>query len=471
MAAAAPKASKDATRPVFHFRPPAQWMNDICGAFYYKGHYHIFFQFHPWSDQWGTGGTGQGVGWGHARSTDLVRWQFLPPALLPSKETNEYLTASGCALIRKNGVPILFFTHTPIGFPEMKREQWAALPEDDELIRWRRVDIGLSAGRSGIPFNMNPRWADMYVFRIKDRVFAIFKESDGLVCEAQNDQLTSWRAVGSLAGHGPYAAPNAAGVSGECPNLFSLHDQQVLIRSTQPISYLIGAFDPDAVTFVSQDDPQILDYGYAANEKPDLQMRGLVGTTVCTDPEGRTILFGRVWSFKPNRGWNGCMCIPRILSIDQKNRLIQTPVPELRELRGKHTHIENLTLRDESKRIDGARGDTLEIIAEFTTGNAEAFGLAVRCGADWTHGLIIKYSAGKLTAGGVEVPLVHNKDIKTFRLHLFLDKSVMELFIQDGLTSVTRVSYPPDEDQDVFFFSEGGSAEVVSLDVWEMGSI
>jgi len=51
MQTAVPKAEKDSTRPVFHFRPPAQWMNDVCGALFYKGWYHIFFQFHPWSDQ------------------------------------------------------------------------------------------------------------------------------------------------------------------------------------------------------------------------------------------------------------------------------------------------------------------------------------------------------------------------------------------------------------------------------------
>ena len=62
------KTAGDTTRPVFHFRPPGQWMNDVCGAFFYRGWHHVFFQFNPWADTWG-----QGIGWGHARSRDLVR--------------------------------------------------------------------------------------------------------------------------------------------------------------------------------------------------------------------------------------------------------------------------------------------------------------------------------------------------------------------------------------------------------------
>ncbi|MBT7161978.1 MAG: glycoside hydrolase family 32 protein, partial [Victivallales bacterium] len=45
--AARPAAEADPFRPVCHFRPPAQWMNDICGALYHEGYYHIFYQFNP----------------------------------------------------------------------------------------------------------------------------------------------------------------------------------------------------------------------------------------------------------------------------------------------------------------------------------------------------------------------------------------------------------------------------------------
>jgi sucrose-6-phosphate hydrolase SacC (GH32 family) len=55
-------AEEDPERPVYHFRPPAQWMNDINGPLYHKGYYHIFYQHNPYADTWGH------VHWGHARS-------------------------------------------------------------------------------------------------------------------------------------------------------------------------------------------------------------------------------------------------------------------------------------------------------------------------------------------------------------------------------------------------------------------
>ena len=50
VAVAAPRAAADPARPVYHLLPPAQWMNDVHGAFHHRGWYHVFFQFLPWTD-------------------------------------------------------------------------------------------------------------------------------------------------------------------------------------------------------------------------------------------------------------------------------------------------------------------------------------------------------------------------------------------------------------------------------------
>ena len=465
VAAAAPRAAADPARPVYHFLPPAQWMNDVHGAFHHRGWYHVFYQFLPWSDDLAK--AKRGIGWGHARSRDLVSWEFLPPALLPSPETGARGLASGSSWRRADGVPMLFYTHTPTGFPQQKREPRGALPVDEDLITWRTVDLGLTPGKSGVPADIRPIWADIYLFGHGERVFATFKESDGLVCEARNEALTEWRAAGHLGGTGSIAAAKE-GVAGECPNVFTLQERYVLIRSTYPISYLLGDFDPDAVTFAADGPPRILDYGYGGDVQPHQYSRGLYGTTAFVDRSGRTILAGWVSGFKEGRGWRGCMSLPRVLSIEG-GRLIQTPLPELSRLRRRHTRTENLALSNGVRLIPDARGKALEIVAEVTPGHATSCGLRVRCREDGSGGLALSYSAGTLDVAGTRVPLPLAAG-ETLKLHLFLDRSVMEVFVQDGAT-VTRVNYPREEDTAVAAFATGGGATLVSFDAWEMASI
>ena len=489
VAEAVPRAAADPARPVYHFLPPAQWMNDVHGAFHHRGWYHVFFQFLPWGDDIAAA-KAAGIGWGHARSRDLVHWQFLPPALLPRPEDNARSLASGSSWVRADGVPMLFYTHTPVGFPERKREARGALPLDDDLLTWRTVDLGLAPGHSGVPADIPSIWADIYLFGHGDRVFATFKQSDGLVCEAQNEELTEWRAVGHLGGTASIAA-HEPGVAGECPNLFALQGRSVLIRSTYPISYLLGDFDSDAVAFIADGPPRILDYGYGGTVQPALHSRGLYGTTAFVDrvgdadggqwpapPRGdrrggarsggaRTVLAGWVSGFAKGRGWNGCMSLPRVLSIEG-DRLIQTPLPELRHLRRRHTRVENLAFGG-VRPIPEARGKALEIAAELAPRDAASCGLRVRCRDDGSGGLLIRYTPGSLDVAGTRVPLRLAAG-ETLRLHLFLDHSVMELFIQDGAASVTRVDYPPEDDVAVALFADGGPA-TASLDAWKITSI
>ena len=55
--------------------------------------------------------------------------------------------------------------------------------------------------------------------------------------------------------------------------------------------------------------------------------------------------------------------------------------------------------------------------------------------------------------------------------HVFLDKSVLEVFVNDGRACVTQVVYPGPGDLGLEVFAEGGRATLLSLDVWQMASI
>ena len=461
--AAIPRAEQDPTRPVYHFRPPSQWMNDICGAIYYKGYYHAFYQYHPFSgNRWGKDDTV----WAHARSRDLVHWEDLPWAVLPMKDRGERRCNSGCVTLDGNGRPMIFYTFVPSHGKATrlgKREHWGAIPLDDELIKWRRVknEPLMAAGMNGVPSGVKSSWSDPFVFKSAGRTFVTFKSCNGLVCEAKDKELTIWEYAGKM-----------EGVSGECPNFFPLQDKWVLIRSTHPISYVVGDFDVQAITFEKNGGEGSMDYGFGKNPPKDRAWtRGLYGTNTFTDKDGRRILLGWICGFKPNRGWNGCMSLPRILTLDADNRLIQTPAPELKKLRGKHVEIDNMLLASEVKRLNEVNGDTLEIICEFEAGSAEAFGLKVRQSEDGKNAITIRYASGNLSVAGTDVPLQLHAPFKILKLHVFIDKSVLEVFIDDGATSVTRVEYPGEKDLGVSVFAENGSATLKSFDAWELKPI
>jgi beta-fructofuranosidase len=347
-----------------------------------------------------------------------------------------------------------------------RREHWAVFGDDD-LIRWKKWEGNpflswKTRDRHGAPDLPYDKEDMPFIFRESGRTFMLLSsckiEGKGVVpiYEAEDGGLLNWRYRGIM--HDG---------SGECPNMMKLGDKWVLLYGAYKwVEYFVGDFDVETLKFTPEKQG-VVDYSYGP-EHPNFYTRGLYATFTFPDPTGRQIMFGWVSGFAPGRGWHGCLSLPRVLSLDEELNLIQTPAPELENLRGGHRRIEDLAIADETKSLEDFEGDTIELVAAFEKGDAAAFGLKLRCDDSGRRGVILRFFDGILNVAGTQVPVDLEADGSTLELHVFLDKSVMELFINGGRACVTRVNYPGSDDLGISVFAEDGGVMLKSLDLWQM---
>jgi beta-fructofuranosidase len=444
-------------RPVFHFRPPAQWMNDPNGTFFHDGYYHVFYQHNPYADTWGH------MHWGHARSKDLVQWEHLPIALPPSLDLGEEHCFSGCAWVNEAGEPMLFYTSVAFGSANRPNEQWAALPLDEELLTWKKYPANpmLSLKTHGGP-EFGRDWRDPFIFEEAGRTFLVLgaDTSDEAVIpiyEAKDPELTEWEYRGNL-----FSLPKSELGFFECPNFFKLDGQWVLFTSPyRPVEYFIGDFELDTYKFTPKTHG-VLDAGAGGTAN-------FYATNITFDEQGRCILYGWVRGFPEGRGWNGCLALPRVLTI-REGHPVQVPVPELQTLRDRHFKLEGQEL---AGAVEVPAADTkgcAELIAVFQQPEGDVrYGLKVEA-ADAGEGIPILFEGGMLTVAGTEIPLTLEPG-EELKLHVFLDRSVLEVFVNDGQKAVTRVIAPGKESPAIQAVAEGGKVKLVSLDGWSIRPI
>lgn len=430
-----PIASADPERPVYHFHPPANWINDPNGTVYYKGWHHLFYQLNPFTANPGN------QHWGHARSKDLVNWEHLPIAISPSPEKGERAIYSGGAIIADDGRPRLIYTS--IGHPQP--EQWMALPQDDDLISWKKFTgnpVLTSAAHGSLSVN---QWRDPFLFREAGQVYMVCggnarngRGGAGHVqlYKAVKDDLSRWKHLGAV-----FQPLERETYNIECPNLFKLDGKWVLIISPhRPCEYYVGSLDLQRVKFTPETHA-ILDAGdaYASN--------------ISQDNQGRTILWlwGRT-STPQGRGWNGVITMPRILSIGADGFLRQQAPREFETLRGAVKTFAPGPMGESPLRLDGVPGDAAEIEAEFSVGNFSTFGFDVR--RVGKPAMTVAVEKGWLTSGTARA---YVGNAERYKLRLFLDKRCLEVYVNDGAVALYNSIDSQPGDQAVSAFARTGN--------------
>jgi len=474
----------DPHRPKYHFMPSFAWMNDINGAIFWKGRYHIFYQHNPDGAYW------KWMQWGHASSVDLVHWVNHPIALTPTLQGPDRDGCfSGGAFVNKKGVPTFIYHGVPEG-------TCIATSEDDMLIHWTKHPANpvLRVPQPGdegygqyIVFDPCA-WVDgdTYYALIGNRVPGVSGDGTSLF---KSLSLAHWEYVGAF-----YQSERRwTDADEDCavPDFFPLGDKHILLFCShlQGTQYYIGQLEGN------QYHPET--HGWMSWPGGHLG-----GPRTLLDGKGRRLFFDWIRELRGGdreraSGWSGVMTLPRMLSLASDGSLLLEPVPELEVLRLNHRKHENIYLSADSElTLNDVRGACLELVVEIAFDEAREFGVKVRCapdGAEQTSIVCVPgekslqvdiststldesikyfyYRSGKAerTVEAQKAPFILSPG-ETLRLHIFLDRSVLEVFA-NGRQCITQRIYPVRSDSlNVVLFSRGGSVNVQSVDVWNMAS-
>jgi len=472
-----PPLSDDYWKPVYHIAPPSGWMNDPNGFIYYKGAYHLFYQYHPHSPKWGP------MHWGHVKSLDLAVWAHQPIALAPGEEYDRDGCFSGSA-IEHDGKLYLLYTGNQWTGPnqdtDLKQEQNLAVSEDGvSFEKWPGNPV-LPAAPEG---DIHPHhFRDPKVWRQGGLYYCVLgsrtRDHHGQALLYRSADLQQWEFVRVTA-----TSNGKLGYMWECPDFFQLGGQDILIFSPQGVEpeghkyhnlhqagYLAGKLNLETGE-LTHGDFQLLDHGFDFYAPQ---------TTVTPDGRRMMIAWMAMWESpmpEQERGWAGAMTLPRELTLHEDG-LHTRPAAELIWLRGEATEYADVLLPHAEVELSGVEGDCYELEVVIAAGSARTFGLKVRAGTpgqeetwigyDQESGMLFldREHSGSGPGGKREVPVALIDGC--LHLRIFVDRSSVELFAQDGRYAMSARVYPDEASRGVRFYATGGDASLVEVRKWEL---
>jgi beta-fructofuranosidase len=239
----------------------------------------------------------------------------------------------------------------------------------------------------------------------------------------------------------------------ECPTLFRLGGRWVIVYSPHaPVKYYTGHMDFEQCRFEPQTKGQF-DFG---------RFIGLYAATVMPDPKGRMVLWAWMYSKNKGRGWNGCLALPRVLTLLPDGRIGQTPAPEFEMLRQDSQSCDQVSIRN-GVRHHTVPGGCAELW--MTIQAAERFG--VRFSDRTGMAVELVYTKDGLSLAGDTVPASELSGTPPRELRVFVDRSLIEVFIDGRITLSRWIEAHEIVALDVF--AEQGWVQCGHITLWRMG--
>ena len=472
-------ACPEAGRPVFHMTPTVGWMNDPNGFSVYQGEYHLFYQYHPYSTNWGP------MHWGHVKTKDFIKWERLPAALAPDQAYDKGGCFSGSALELPDGRQLLVYTgvqqYAEAG-GTMKERQAQCIAIGDG-IDYEKSGLNPVLNETALPPGGSPAdFRDPKIWQEPDgsyRLVAANRAGDGsgaALLFGSRDAL-HWDLLSTLDASGW-----KFGGMWECPDCFRLGDRQVLMLSPQEMlpvgldfhagnntAWLIGRMEPGSIAFVRQI-VQPVDYGI-----------DFYAPQTLLAPDGRRIMIAWMQNWETAAykmegcPWFGQMTLPRELRMEN-GKILQLPVRELEAYRRHRIAYQDVAVQ-EAVTLPGVHGRVLDMTLTLRPTQAEGcFRLRFAQGGPYVTTLSCDLEHGIATldrsASGLRWDTLHSRTFPaplrggTLKLRLVLDRFSAELFLNDGAQAASTTLYTPAEADGISF--EANQKVVMELEKYDL---
>lgn len=419
----------------FHLEMPKGLVNDPNGLCYHQGKYQIFFQWNPF------GCEHKHKHWTYTQTTDFINYTKPQIALAPVDKFDKDGCYSGSARSKNNKLEIIYTANLKdeqnIRYP---RQVLVKQDDDGEFIK-EKIIIDT------VPKGYTTHFRDPYIFIKNNRSF--------IILGAQRENLTgcaliyeeideNWIFRGELK-----TQLTDFGYMWECPNLFTIDDKDILVFCPQGLKaqkyqyqnlyqagYLIGQFNPDTLEFTHGEFHEF-DMGFDFYA-PQVLVH-----------ENRHILIG--WVGMPdklqdyptiNDGWVHSLTLPRELIL-KNDKLYQRPISELNELN------QNTTTKINTDKISLSANKKLEISIPLK--DISSWQGKLKFNDEYilltydknTSVFTIDRNQLKLGGKGIHQFLVKAQD--ELNLSIYIDNSIIELYLQDGEYYATFCYYPTND--------------------------
>lgn len=490
--------ANDPHRPIYHYVNPENTLNDPNGLCFWQGRWHLFYQAYPPED------TRQH--WGHAVSDDLIHWRDLPYAIYPNPE---YQCFSGTTLVEDDRV-IAIYHGTRIG-------NMVAVSDDPLLLNWEKLTNG-----AVIPFaspNDPPQPYTVFDPCIWKKDDVYYSLSGGTLPNGpagkqiranfllRSEDLKTWEYLHPFIEDDQYTL---VGDDGACPYFWPIGDKHILLFFSHMSGgqYLLGDYAQGRDKFVVTD-------GGLFNFGPSTPS-GVHAPSAAPNEDGSVTVIFNMNPGKPTEGWDQIMTLPRRLTLAENDELRMEPDGDIESLRYDHQHVGQTVLpANQEIVLDGIKGNAMELEMTLDPKDAPMIELNVLRSPDKEEFTRIAFfknrgfrhrfrmpNATALNANSSElksVPVrheslitldssyasslpdvlsrapetapIHLEEDEPLHLRIFIDRSVVEVFVNGKQCVAVRV-YPGHEDSlGVSLRAQGQEAALLSLDAWQMKNI